>query len=105
MKGHAGLLGDLIELGEFWLLRVYCCRCRQAITKDSIEGKAAEAVCSPDVEMAVMKRSNNSEAVDGTPVSPPENCAVVKRPDANAQCCATSAAPSPAGQAQPQEAV
>lgn len=46
----------------------YYHRCRQVITRESIEGAPCVAICSPDVEMAVMKRSNETESV---PISNP----------------------------------
>lgn len=58
-----------------WLQRKASCpTCRKAITEESIESSGSVAVCSPDLEMAVMKRENDSQCPGDLQRPAPDSC-------------------------------
>ena len=80
----------------------WSCRCRQAITKESIDGPPMEATCSPDVEMGMVKQANNSETVAA---SCPAGCAMVKRSESESAARCQAHAEQPVRPPEAQEIV
>lgn len=75
-------------------------RCRQAITKESIDGAPTDATCSPDVEMGMSKQANTTDAV---PTSCPAGCAMVKRSESESAARYQNHAEQPARPPETQE--